>query len=74
MIDLDTSAGEPRAECLILGCGLTAFPQQSLTQAPLFEHYPKEALLHPVLSCKESLLEQGRTKLTFLTRCQEWQL
>lgn len=43
------------------------------TQALLKEHLPEEALLDSVLSHKESLLEHGRKKQTFHTRCQEWQ-
>lgn len=31
VVDLDTFAGKPRVECLILDCGYTTFPQQSLT-------------------------------------------
>lgn len=41
------------------------------TQARLDEHLPKEALLDSVLRCKESLLEHGRKKQTFLTCCQK---
>lgn len=52
----------------------TAKPDTNKTQARLDEYFPKEALLDSVLRRKESLLEHGRKKQTFLTSCQKWQL